>query len=395
MTLDYELKEQKDLNFIHGHVVRDKTMDAVDCYKINLDQQWRTMYRQKYYNSYLVSTDNNEIKTYSTSLSSYSTKAELLSLEKRSIVMLRNFWDYDYIESLGLPLYWKNPKTNKNNINPQKENIDYGCYISSSQAYKIALDMKLIDENSDIAAVKNAFDQIIDRDNDYFLSVDDNTKIYTFTINNIYIDSKFLNWLPASERSYYSRFYGTYNSVFDFWNNNAIVTHAPHIFMRGCNLYFDIRGSYNNIDLFIDNVLGRRYAEDGTTIHFETQTEKLEKLSSQIDESCKYVTTGEIAYLLLSIAFFELLIIFHFVNLTARKINKNKFHSFFILFLPFLPFLITWLSASVFLMFVKNFQLIYSCLNYTGNAVSLILITAAIVGGFIWRSIDDENKKIV
>lgn len=398
MTLDNELKNQKDLNFIHGHITNPSTLTAENGYKKNVELQYKTIYKALYYNSYLLSTyaSNNEVVKYSSVLNDVTDEEYSLALDDYSIAMVRNYWDSDYMESIGLPLYDTNDGKGHQNIGAKKSIANFGCYISSSQAYDIAIKLGLITSDSNKSEIKTAFDVLINPNNDYYLTLGSSFITAKYTINNIYIDTAFTWLMNDYQRSSDSNKKGNYYKTFSFWNANTIFTYASNVFVNGSNLYFDIRGSYNNINLFITNVLGKNYSADGTSIHFETQDKKLNNLSLKIDETCKTSKSGRIIYLLFSIIFFELLLLSHIYSISTISKKEKRLYKYAKMFLPFASFAILWLLIQVILMFTSSPLLsIYASFNYTGNIVSLVFIAVIIVSGFIWKAFGEEDEKII
>ena len=196
MTLDNELKQQKDLNFIHGHITNPSTLTAEDSYRKNLSLQYKTIYKALYYNSYLLSTyySNNEIVKYSSVLNDITDEEYSLVLDDYSIAMVRNYWDSNYMESIGLPLYATYDGKGHQNIGAKKSIANFGCYISSSQAYDIATKLGLINGDSSRCEIKTAFDVLVNPINNYYLVLSSSVITAKYTINNIYLDPNFI-WL--------------------------------------------------------------------------------------------------------------------------------------------------------------------------------------------------------
>lgn len=390
MAIDAKTKEQ-DIGFIHGYLKLDNSIGKREQYNYNLSLQYKTTARHLYYNSYLASTNNNGITNYKSTLHSYSTKTELCDLGDLNVAMVRNYYDSEYMESIGLPLFL----TEKGNrIGSNKSGVNYGSYISASQAYQIAVSIGLIEDGEkDTKKIKDAFALVVDPQNDYYMYLNSPSYGATFCIRNIYIDEAFDFLLTESQREVSSREYGNYYKSFTYWKRNTIFTYSENMFSLGSTFYFDIRGSVNNINMFISQILGKHYSMDGSTIHFETQTEHLDDYSKNVDEACRRSGKGNIVYLLLAILFFESLLVVY-IYLISEKFKK-KWLDMLMFFLPLLPFVGLWLILCCLLFDSGLLCTIYYNFNYLGNAIVLIFLTIIILCGIIWRRSDDKNKKII
>lgn len=390
MAIDAKAKKQ-NINFIHGYLKLDDSMKKTEQYNYNLSLQYKTIAKYFYYNSYLASTNDNGIVDYKTTLYSYSTKTELCDLGDINVAMLRNYYDSEYMESIGLPLFLTEIG---NHIGSNKSGVNYGSYISASQAYQIAESLGFLDfGEKDVEKITEAFSLIIDPQNDYYMYLNSPSYGATFCIRNIYIDEAFDFLLTESQREASSRDYGNYYKSFTYWKRNTIFTYSENMFSLGSTLYFDIRGSVNNINMFISQILGKHYSMDGSTIHFETQTEHLDEYSKNVDEACRKSGKGNIVYLLLAILFFESLLVVY-IYLISEKFKK-KWLDMLMFFLPLLPFLGLWLILCCLLFNSSLLCIIYYNFNYLGNAIVLIFLTIIILCGIIWRHSDDKNKKVI
>lgn len=398
MVLDDKTKKQ-DINFLNGYFELNNEFDPAYAYDKNIAIQYKTIYKQRYFNSYLLATSGTAPKQFSSSLYYYSTKTKIDDLNNYSVAMVRNYWDGAYMESIGLPLFYITTSSTKNRINAykaKKPDMDFGSYISSTQAYEIAIKSGLLKYGeNDANKIRTAFYSIIEDDNDYYLTLSYGEKPYKFAIQNIYIDSNFDYLLNDDQKSVSPTNYGDYYKSFSCWNKNTIFTWAPDIFKTGSTLYFDIRGSYNNINLFIANILGENYPLDGSTIHFRTQTENLDEISKSVDKACTPYgkKNGNIIYLILAVIFFELLIILH-VNVVSIKC-KNKALSILKFILPVIPFVALWTILQIATLSSSTLLFVYTYFNYLGNTISIVFLLLIVISGIIWRAFDDEDEKVI
>lgn len=397
MVLDYEAKQQ-NINFIHGYVELDSSLDGKEQYNKNINLQYKTIYKQRFYNSYVVSASSEGISQYSSTLYRYSDKTPIFSLGQYQIARVRNYWDYKYMESIGLPLFYVNEGSTKNNISSKKSGINFGCYISSTQAFSIAVELDLIDDNeTNPELISKAFNEIISPNNDYYLNLKNSSREPLFTINNIYINSpKFLSILTDEQKSAEnSRVYGDYYKSFAFWNENTIFTNcdSSNVFGGGSVFCFDIRGSYNNMNLFMNEIIGKNYISEGSTIHFQSQVKKLDALSKRINDAFSNTKKGNLIFLLVSILFFELLMYFQITLVSTKSNNKKSY--FLKAFMPSFPFIILWLFISIMLMSSTTLIFSYTVFNYLGNGISLVFLAVVVLSGMLWKSFGEDDEKII
>lgn len=392
MVLDKKVKEQ-DINFLHGYYELSDSFNKSQEYDENLELQHKTIYKHLFYNSYLLSTEDYVPNAFTTSVVKYKDTDCSYKLDDFNLAMVRNFWDYQYMESIGLPLFFINEADRKNRINlrnPNMEGFTRGCYISASNAYEIASDIGLIDENnSDIDSIRKAFNWLISDDCLYYLSLAHKDISAKFLIRNIYIDDDFSYLLTDDQKSIGPKRYGNYYKSFSYWNKNTILAYCPEVLSKGSTLFFDIRGSYNNISYFINDVVGNNYSKFGGKLHFKTQTEDLVELSAQIDNILQNPHKGKIIYFILSCLFFELLLIANIFNLSYK--SKNKFGRIIKLLLPILCFVLLWTGLYFFLLKSTALLFVYTTFNYIGNAVTLVFMLVTIVTGIIWGSFDEDE----
>ena len=395
MAVDYELKKQS-INYIHGYLELDSKYTDAEKYNRNIEYQYKTIYRQNCYDSYLISTSDNQPIKYTSAIRNYSGGQVLANADNYQIAMVRNYWDYLTMESIGLPLFYINEESSKNNIRPNKENIDFGCYLSTTQAYDYSVKLGLLDEGeSNHQTIKDAFNALILKDNDYYLELSNDNTSYTFTINNIYVDSEKFAFFLNDEQLYKTqKLQGNYYKSFSYWNKSTIFTHARDIMIKGSKLYFDIRGSYNNINLFITNVLGKQYAKEGSNIYFQSQSGLLKKYSNNVNEAYRSEKKTKLSFLLLSILSFEILF-FSEIYLVSTK-SKNKTVTIIKHLMPAFGFVFLWTFISLLFLFGSSYALFsYLSFNYLGNTVVLVFLAITILSGFIWKAFDDEDERII
>lgn len=403
MALDYESKQQ-DINFINGNLKLSDSLSGNEKFQKNKDLQSKTIFKHLCYNSYLLSSSKTDIIEYPARVHDYSASLDpessvgsdstiLLNIADTKVATVKTFYDYYYMESIGLPLYYVNE--NRKNIDSKKGRINFGCYVSSTQAYDIAVGLNLIEEgNYEKSKLKEAFDKIISPDNNYYLYLKSPYREASFTINNIYINSqKFFFLLSNEQKNTSDHTYGHYYKSFGYWNKNTIFTYAPTFFSDNSTFCFDIRNSYNNINLFMTNVVGKDYVKEGSSILFRTQTKLLNELSKKIDNAYSLSNKGNMIYLLASILFFEILLYLQ-INLVSTK-NKNRLMFFAKLFTPFIPFCLLWLVVSFALMSASTLVFCYFTFNYLGNTISLIFLAVVILSGLLWNLFGEEDEKII
>lgn len=394
MAVDYELKQQS-INFIHGYLELDSKLTELEKYNKNMEYQYKTIYKQNCYNSYLLSTSNGEPVKYNSTIKDYSSGSVLATADEYKIAMVRNYWDYLTMESIGLPLFYINEESTKNNIRPTKNNITYGCYLSTTQAYDYSTKLGLLDEGeTNHQKIIDAFNTLISKSNNYYLELTEGANKYTFTINNIYVDSnKYSFFLTNEQIQKNNRFLGKYYKSFEYWNKSTILTHARDIMVKGCKLYFDIRQSYNNINLFITNVLGKNYAKDGSNLYFQSQFRVLKEYSKNINESYRNGGKSKLLLLLFSIMSFEILF-FSEIYLVSTK-SKNKIIAILKHVAPTFSFILLWIIISLFLFGPSSILFAHLVFNYLGNTISLVFLAITVLSSFIWKAFDDEDEKII
>ncbi len=385
MAVDHEVKQQKNLNYLHGYVTYSKAMSNEDIYKDAIGLQYKTIYKEKYYDSYLVSSNQNETIHYD-----IDTNITGVSWNSASIVMVRNFWDGTFMESMALPLFWNNTGSDKNNIRAKNEKAQFGSYVSTSTAYDIVSNNGMLAAND--GDISKAFTALIE-DKEFVYTANANDRSCTFTINNIYIDPSFDNLLTKDQKQSYSSVYDHYYKTFYYWNKDAIVTYAPTLFQKGSTYYFDIRDNYSNSDLFIGNVLGKEYSQRGLSINLKTESKDLKELSARLDKLSNKESKANFVFLILAIICFEALLFVHFNSLAFAVKGKRKLGAIIRHLSPLLPFVFLQVILYPLLLLLNNYYLIYSIFSFSGNIIILVFLVLIILSGFVWRVLDEDSTK--
>lgn len=391
MSADKETKKQgNDLNFCHGTLIYGDSISSKDQYDSSIAFQHKTIYKHAYYNSYVVSSYKNETILYDvdTGLNNET------NWNKASIVMVRNFYDGSYMESLGLPLFDPDGKAeNHNHIRTKSANASLGSYISASSAYEIVSNNGMLSKNHD--DVVSAFKELLN-DKEYAYKLSSSNKNFdgnlTFSVNDIYIDSGFEYLLNDNQKSISDISYGNYYKTFCYWNKNAILTYSPDLMETGSTLKFDIRKNYKNFDLYFGGVLGYDYALDGKRISFESSNKILVEESELMNKTSIEYSKKDIGYLVAAIVVFEALLLIHsyFISFfTKEKINKKNIWFYL---LPAIPFVLIQLFTYFYLLFTGNVLFIDRVFNHAGNMVVFIFSLIIVANGFIWRKMDSDEK---
>lgn len=390
MSTDLRAKKE-DLNFLHGYVDYTTNMKAIDKYKNNLSLQQKTIYKYRYFNSYLLSTKNKQVVDFHTN---FVDNGNETTLENTHLAMVRNYWDASYMESIGIPLFYINEKNEKNNISSKNKDIDFGCYISSSHAYNIAARIGLLnDGETDESKIKTAFFKLINSPDSYYLRLNSVKGENTFTINNIYIDTPFFMKLLTKDQQYISDHnFGNYCYHFAKYNRNTIFTHAQDLFSDESFVYFDIIESTSNISLFLENVVGKDYLTNSMKIQLDTGFESVDSLSEVINKAYSKTSKGNLAYILLSFLFFELVIFVQSSYISLR--NTKRYSWIFKLLLPSMPFICLWLFLSLMMLFTNNTASLFFIFNYMGNIVTILFLLVITIFSIVLKLLGDDDEKL-
>ena len=386
--------KKENLDFLHGYVDFTTDIKGADQYKNNIALQQKTIHRHRYFNTYLLSTRKSEILDYETRISFVGSEKSI-DLGNSCLGMVRNYWDYQYMESIGLPLIYVNENESKNNIGTRNSDVSFGCYISSTQAYEMAVGLNLInDGEEDLERIGNAFNTILDKPDEFYLTLKSIYREPTFTVNNIYIDSpKFFGLLNSNQKSISFEEYCDYYSHFGKYNKNLVFTHADHIFSDSCRLYFDIVESTSNIDIFINNILGKEYAFEESKIVLKTGYDAVDSTSDLINDAYLKNSKSKIVYFIFSFVFFEFMLLFAHTNYMSLR-DKKRYTWIYKLFLPALPFICLWTFLSIFMTFSNNKASLFFVFNYYGNIIIVIFLLMICLFGYIFRLLGDDDEKL-
>lgn len=386
VALDQEVKSGNNGGFLHGRLDYESYVLPLDAYSKSLAYQHKTIYKSKYYNSYLLSTDNGSPVEYElvTNIQDYSPKT--------TAVMVRNFWDYDYMESLGLPLFWLNESDNRNNIRPKNNNAAHGSYISASMAYDFVSKNGMLEKNNN--DIKAAFNELI-ADKTYYYTLQSKKIKTKLTINNIYIDEAYSNLLTDWQKEkniIYENFYKN----FCHWNKDAIVTHAPEVFNKGSTYMFDIKENYRNTEIFINDVLTNSYRKEGGLLTFYTRNKTLTSYSNNINEMFKNKQKTNTFWLIGALVCLEAASIIHIMYFTDIDKKKNFWRRMLNVLFPIIPFAVLQSFLYIFLMITKDVFTYCQIFNYLGNVIILIFTVVMVVANIIVEfSGPKKNEKVI
>ncbi len=384
MSIDKKLKLQNTISFLHGSLkFKYELDDANKAYNEYVSLQKKTHGKTTFYNSYLMLAQNGdniffEIET---------NNKEIIS-NKSSIIHLPNYYDYNYAESIGLPLFFVSDKPST--INPKNQYSNYGSYISSTCAESIVKSNGMLDmANGDL---KIAFDNLLGNDsitlcvfNDYY---NEGTPIY-FSINNIYIDPIHNYLFNDYQNKYQMSNFGNYSKTFSYWNANSILTYAPDLFKNGSAFYFDIRENYGNFDKFFNEVVGYNFSAKEAHISLFDENGSLYEESNYINEaSINY--ENQIDYILIFLALLFLTLFFAIYLLLFFKMH---FYNLKVLcFIPHVLFLIIQLIFSLLSSTLPTIFLLYKTINSIGNIIVLIFLLLLIILFFACYYYEKKNK---
>lgn len=399
MQVDYEINPSKTTktNFLHGEISFDEVLTDKQKYDKSLEIMRRTLGRNKYCNTYLVSSYKGEPRQYQA-----TTGIANLDWNNFSMCMVRNFWDTYRMENIAIPLF---RNVSKNGIRPLNENAEFGAYISARTAYKfVSCNGMLEKHNNNIEA---AFNELLDNTEYYFKINCETAPLYkadlTFSVNNIYLTEEYFYLLEnkvgddaqAKESvKLIHKSYRDYHKTFSKWNDETLITYSQNIFTSGFNFTFDICGSYFNYDYFIKNIIGSDYSENGLELKFIGKGQNLEKYSDEVNKYSVSKDSKNYIYLVVSILLFASMI-FCFVFLFKDiKTKKSKFIRSLLYFLPFIPFLLCQLFVYIFLVLTTNFITTYLVFNYIGNTIIVLYALIGLIYSLLWSVIEDGKNKV-
>ena len=382
MSLDYLTKKQTHTDFLHGSLTYVSEINKVSEYQSYLDFQRKTKNNYYYYNSFLVSSFDGEFIDYCVNFS------DSMEQNRSKLLQLATYYDYDYLESVGLPLF--KFSDGASTINP-KNGAQLGAYISATQAEKIVFNNGMLEScNNDL---NEAFAKLI-QDKTYKFTIsnelNDLKEIITVSVNGIYLDYEHLYMLNDFQNSVQQSRYGNYSKTFDFWFKNSIFTFSYQLFSKGCSYVFDIRKNYGNIDRFFSVVTGYDYANKGISMLLFAENGEIYNESHVLNNaSLEYYKNSHFLYLFPSIICFVLLAI-------VFDIFYNQMSKKCVLLLsatPFIIFAITQIIFNLMLAFITKKYVLYNIFNPTGNVIFLISSSLLLLNNFIWSKYVKTIKK--
>ena len=236
MSLDAKVKSQENTNFLHGSLSYSPSPGSVKEYNKLLDLQKKTKGKYRYYNSFLVSSNEDGFINYDVD---YGTTNEVYA--KTNLLQVSTFYDFHFMESLGLPLFRFDDAPIKITA---KNGADLGAYISASQAKEIVNnDVRFAEYDS----LEEAFQKLLIDDTFTFTASSreykNNTDI-TFSVNGIYLDNAHSYMFNDYQKKVQTKIYGDYSKSFEFWFKDSVITFSYDIFSKGSTYVFDIRKNY-------------------------------------------------------------------------------------------------------------------------------------------------------
>ena len=365
MSLDLKTKTQKQTSFLHGTIKYDSKISSKISYNKYLVMQRRTKSFPSYYNSYLVSTFENNPVIYDVAHTGYEC-----SWNQSKLAQVVTYWDYEYMESIGLPLFWVNESTKKANIGPKNNKASYGSYISATCAETIVKANGYYDLCG--GDLSKAFTMLLDN-KDFCISCASETyeggePVY-FSINNIYLDKAHKDLINTNQKASSSQKYGNYYLSFDYWNEDYIFTFSYQIFGEGSILNFDIRDSYGNFNHFFQNVIGYDFALNDISVDFIAETKQSYRETQPFNEASKNINKKP-NFIVLAFALISYVASLIFSLIYLHKFRKDKLS--FLLLIPILVF--AFLQLVFYFLNTTNIGLLvtYSTFNKLGNIISLI-----------------------
>ena len=384
MSLDYKTKNQENVDFLHGTLKSDNESESGSItYNKYLNLQQKTKSQSYYYNSFLVSSNEDSCVEYDID---YGFVDGLFS--KAELIEVATFYDYNYMESLGLPLFRVDKSAST--INP-KNNAQFGAYISASCAENIVKQNGMLNvSNNDLALAFNLL--LSDESYVFYISNKnylDGTRV-SFSINNIYLDYDHVYLFNDFQNQVQKTRYGNYSKTFDFWFSNPVFTFSPSIFSNGCSYFFDIRKNYGNLDRFFNNVSGYDFALNGFSVSFIKEDGTLYEESILMNQA-SLSANQKPTYVLFAIGvMFFIVVTFSFEFLYKYFKNKSKALLFS---LPFLIFMCFQIIFHVLLAIGVNRSNLYLFFNTTGNIVSITFFCLMVVNSIIWSRYANKHQK--
>lgn len=375
MSLDAKVKSQENTNFLHGSLSYSPSPGSVKEYNKLLDLQKKTKGKYRYYNSFLVSSNEDGFINYDVD---YGTTNEVYA--KTNLLQVSTFYDFHFMESLGLPLFRFDDAPIKITA---KNGADLGAYISASQAKEIVNnDVRFAEYES----LEEAFQKLLIDDTFTFTASSreykNNTDI-AFSVNGIYLDNAHSYMFNDYQKKVQTKIYGDYSKSFEFWFKDAVITFSYDIFSKGSTYVFDIRKNYGNLDQFFNSVIGYDYAMTGLNISLYNEQgliyEETDVLNSMSNE---YHTSGNIIFLFLAFSsFFALIFSFQYFYEKMTPFIKIAY-----ILLPFAIFSFGQIIFNLLMVFKIERYILYQFFNSIGNLIFLIAFFVSIFNVFIWSN---------
>lgn len=384
MSLDSKVKQQSYSNFLHGYIeLNEKETNSSSTYDKFLNLQRKTKTNYEYYNSFLVLSKNNQFVEFDVDYG-----LEYGSLHKSKLLEVCTYHDYNFMESLGLPLY--KATDDPSNIN-SKNNASLGAYISATHAESIVSNNGMLESsNNDL---KEAFNKLL-TSNEYVFSISSNDyndgEQISMSINAIYIDYNHSYLFNDFQKQVQTSRYGDYSKTFDYWFEGSIITFSYQMFSKECSYVFDIRRNYGNLDRFFNRVTGYDYAKNDLSVSFVDGKNVVYEESHLLNEvSTNYNSKPNYIYLILSILLFaSLCVFFDFFSQSLSKKRKILFIG-----VPFFAFASLQINFHLLIDFGLKKYFLYQMINPVGNVIFLIAIAIILINSIIWSLYVNKNKK--
>lgn len=383
MSVDSEVKKQKNTDFLHGSLSYNGEKTESSLYTDLLNLQRRTKSQYFYYNSYLVSSQGDEYLNYSVD---YGLNED--TIKHANLIEVSTFYDWFYMESVGLPLFRVGETASKIT---SKNGATYGAYISATSAEEIvANNGMLAAANNDLAS---AFNLLLDNQSYVFYlsnNVIQNGSKISFSVNNIYIDPNHNEMLSTFQNQVQNSRYGNYSRSFDYWFSNPILTFSTEIFNKGCSYVFDIRRNYGNLDRFFTNVVGYDFASNNYSINLfreigdlYNETQELNQASREMNSQPNYI------YLIFGI------ILFIFSGVCFELLSKffAKKKKLLLAFMPSICFVVFQAVFYVLLAAGIYKYSLYLFFNSTGNIICLLFLALTLINAIIWSNYVKKRER--
>lgn len=377
MSLDAKVKSQENTNFLHGSLSYNPPLGSVAESEYNqfLNLQRKTKSNYSYYNSFLVSSNEEGYINYNVD---YGATNDVYG--EAHLLQVSTFYDFNFMESLGLPLFRFDDGPIRINA---KNGANFGAYISASKAEEIANNDSRFAE---CESLEEAFRKLL-TDNTFTFSASSyeyqNNESITFSVNGIYLDNDHSYMFNDFQKKVQTRMYGDYSQSFEFWFKDPIITFAYDIFSKGSTYVFDIRKNYGNLDRFFNYVIGYDYASNDLNISLFDEAGLLYEETDILNTmSREYDDDGKIVFLVLSvISFLALLLSFQFFNKKMTSVIKISY-----ILTPFAIFCLGQIIFNLLIVFKIERYILYQIFNSIGNLIFLIVFFVSIFNAYVWSN---------